>query len=70
MLASLFLFSLQLSCSAGVNFFPYALDSTGLCIVQDSASLSYSEVCVHPETGPTLLNKLKKVLDEVDEENV
>jgi len=62
--------SLQLSAGQGVHFFPYQLDSQGTCVVQDSPSMSYADVCIHPENGPTLVNKLKKVLDEVDEDNV
>ncbi|XP_052245245.1 mitogen-activated protein kinase kinase kinase 15-like isoform X3 [Dreissena polymorpha] len=62
--------SLRLSTGSGVYFFPYMLDSNGTCVVQDGSSLLYSEACVHPENGPSLYNKIKKVLNEVDEENV
>ncbi|XP_052810056.1 mitogen-activated protein kinase kinase kinase 15-like isoform X3 [Mya arenaria] len=62
--------SLKLSTGQGVYFFPYLLDSNGTCIVQDTPALTYSEVCIHPENGPTLYNKLKKALEEVDEDNI
>ncbi|XP_053396174.1 mitogen-activated protein kinase kinase kinase 5-like isoform X8 [Mercenaria mercenaria] len=61
--------SLRLSCGPGVVFFPYTKDASGVIIVQDG-TVAYTDVCVHPETGPSLLNKLKKFLSDVDDESV
>lgn len=51
-------------------FFPYLLDSYGSCVVIDtSAPRLPLDVCVHPEKGPSLFNKLKKAIEDVEEEN-
>ncbi|XP_025097235.1 mitogen-activated protein kinase kinase kinase 5-like isoform X7 [Pomacea canaliculata] len=64
--------SLRLSCSTGVTFLPYQIDSCGLCYVVDTMAPRMSvigEFCVHPE-GPSLSRRLRAVLSDVDKENI
>ncbi|XP_070189710.1 mitogen-activated protein kinase kinase kinase 15-like [Littorina saxatilis] len=64
--------SLRLSCSSGITFLPYKIDSCGVVFVMDNMAPRVSvaaDCCIHPE-GPTLVRRLKTVLSDVDKENV
>ena len=61
----------QLSCEPGVVFLPYVIDANQTCVVVDSAApRTAANVCIHPDNGPSLYNKVKKVFNDVDEDNV
>lgn len=63
--------SLRLSCEPGAIFLPYLVDTNATCVVVDSgAPRTANNLCIHPENGPSLYNKLKKVFNDVDEDNV
>ncbi|KAL4232637.1 hypothetical protein ACF0H5_007326 [Mactra antiquata] len=62
--------SLRLSCGQGVMFFPYTRDANGTIITVQEGAMSYADVCLLPDNNLTLLNKLKKFFNEVDDDNV
>ena len=52
-------------------FLPYVIDANQTCVVVDSAApRTAANVCIHPDNGPSLYNKVKKVFNDVDEDNV
>ncbi|KAL3882967.1 hypothetical protein ACJMK2_029268 [Sinanodonta woodiana] len=63
--------SMKLSCGTDGVFFPYQLDAEGTCTVIDASSTSRraTELCINPDTGPSIYNKLKKAFSDVVEEN-
>ncbi|XP_067676666.1 mitogen-activated protein kinase kinase kinase 15-like isoform X4 [Haliotis asinina] len=61
--------SLRLSCGSGILFFPYQVDSCGVCYISDPSQPRITGgSCVHPDV-PTLSRKLKAAFSDVDQDN-
>ncbi|XP_046336638.1 mitogen-activated protein kinase kinase kinase 15-like isoform X4 [Haliotis rufescens] len=61
--------SLRLSCGSGILFFPYQVDSCGVCFISDASQPRLTGgSCVHPDV-PTLGRRLKAAFSDVDQDN-